>query len=232
MNRPDIQSGIVRAWKVAVSLGLGETISTPAPLSVNDEFRDSALSSESQYHNIYLLGLRLSYYNFLISDYSFFQFSWFTRDHVRYAYYPNPFISSESDLADLRHWRDMLATGFISLDDYLDVLRDSKPGIGVPPIRYENATGQHRGLQHPCSHFHIGHHEDNRWASNRVITPLAFTLLVLKQYYGAVWREVGTDSSDEFGNRFESKLIQEKMNCRPMDYVLFLPAEARSFFFS
>jgi hypothetical protein len=232
MDRRDVQSGIIRAWNVVDSLALGETISSPVPLPVNEEFRDVVLSGESTYVSIYLTGLGLSHYNFLMTDYSFFQFSWTSPDHVRYAYYPNPFVVGEDNLSEIRQWRELLENGSITLEDYLSILRDAQSGIGVPPVRYESAPDQHKGLQHPSSHFHIGHHQDNRWAINRTITPLAFTLLILKHYYGPAWREMGTDEQDEFGNRFEAQLIREKMNCRLIGDVLFLPAEARSFFFS
>jgi hypothetical protein len=232
MNRKDVQNGIIRSWNVVNELGLGETISTPAPLGINEEFRDQLLASQSSYVDIYRTGLRLSHYNFLLSDYSFFQFSWAYQDHVRYCYYPNPFIATEESAAELNESRDMLAAGLINMDDYLDLLGDAESTVGVPPIRYENSPTQHDGLFHPCSHFHLGHHEDNRWAINRIITPFAFTLLILKHYYGPRWREFGADDRDEFRNKFESELIREKMNCRLIGNDLFLPDEAKSFFFS
>jgi hypothetical protein len=62
------------------------------------------------------------------------------------------------------------------------------------------------------------------------LTPFAFTLWILKQYYGSEWTEFGDDEADDFGNTFESKLIAEKMECRLVVPAHFTEAEARSFF--
>ena len=165
----------------------------------------------------------------MLTDYSYFQFSWSVPDSVRYAYYPNPF---EGSVADFKRQRELVESGLITQDEYLSILRDARLDPRVPLLRYEHAPDQYRGLHHPCSHFHIGHHADNRWALNRFLTPFAFTLLILKHYYGAVWRDLGRDEADECGNSFESKLIEEKTNCRPISDALFSAIEARSFFFS
>jgi hypothetical protein len=168
-----------------------------------------------------------------MSDYSFFQFSWSGTDRVRYAYYPNPFIAGRKDeLDNFRRRRELVEAGMITHEEYLSLLRDAPVESRVPVIRYENAPDQHNGLRHPCSHFHIGHHSDNRWALNRILTPLAFTLLVLKHYYGAEWSRRGSDERDSHGNVFESRLIEEKKNCRPILGSFFSEAEAKSFFFS
>jgi hypothetical protein len=170
----------------------------------------------------------LSHYNFLRTDYSYFQFSWSSPERVRYAFYPNPF---EGSAADFKRRRELVESGLITQDEYLSMLRDARLDPRVPLLRYEHAPDQYKGLHHPCSHFHIGHHADNRWALNRLLTPLAFTLLILKLYYGSVWRELGLDEADECGNSFETALIEEKTNCRPIRDALFSALEARSFFF-
>ena len=114
----------------------------------------------------------------------------------------------------------------------MSILRDARLNPQAPLLRYEHAPDQYQELHHPCSHFHIGHHADNRWALNRVVTPRAFTLLILKHYYGSVWRDLGHDEADECGNGFETKLIEEKTRCRSIGDSLFSALEARSFFFA
>jgi hypothetical protein len=229
MERRDVQNGIHRSWEMVYRLDLGETFSNGASLGVNEEFRDLVLADESSYLRIYLAGINLSHYNFLLIDYSYFQFSWSSPDRVRYAYYPNPF---EGNAADFKRRRELVESGLITQDEYLSILHDARLDPRVPLLRYEYAPDQHKGLHHPCSHFHIGHHGDNRWALNRLLTPLAFTLLILKLYYGSVWRDLGLDEADECGNSFEAKLIEEKRNCRLIGDALFSAIEARSFFFS
>jgi hypothetical protein len=234
MDRRAVHDGILRAWRTIVFLELAETISSPAPLEVNDEFRDLIINENSDYVTIYTAGLRLSHYNFLLNDYSFVQFGWFSENHVRYAYFPNPFTMSPdaTQYLDWAQWRDEVTAELLTHEEYLDLLRDLKPEIRAPIIRYENAPDQYRAFNHPCSHFHFGHHADNRWPSNRLLTPLAFTLLILKHYYGAKWRLIGNDSADVLGNSLESKLVAEKMNCRIIGDDLFSAEEGKSFYLS
>ena len=233
MDRRDVQNGIMRAWSAVEYLALGETISNPSPLSVNEEFRNVILDGRSTYFDIFMCGLRLSHYNFLLSDYSFFQFSWSVVDNVRYAYYPNPFIpyGEQDGISRLKRLRELLQAEMITYEEYLSILRDAKADPRAPLFRYENAPDQHKGLTHPCSHFHIGNSPEGRWAINRVLTPLAFTLLIFKYFYTGAWSEIGADEAAEYGNALEAQLISEKANCRIIGDALFLPEEGRSFFF-
>ena len=195
MDRRQVQNGIFRAWKAIEKLELGETFSSGAPLPVTEEFRNLILNDEISYVTLYLGGLNQSHYNFLLSDYSYFQFSWSLKDCVRYAYYPNPFATGKTNIANFRQLRERVESGEIPFEEYLETLKGNQPEAWIPLIRYENAPSQHKELQHPCSHFHIGHHSDNRWAVNRLLTPLAFTLLILKHYYSSAWREHGDRKS-------------------------------------
>jgi hypothetical protein len=202
MDRHDVQHGIMRARDAVESLGLGETISNPSPLEVNEEFRNVILDGASTYFDMFMCGLKLSHYNFLLSDYSYFQFSWSERNHVRYAYYPNPFMpqGEEGAASQIKRLQELLQAEMITYEEYLSILRDAKADPRAPMLRYENAPDQHKGLMHPCSHFHIGSNADGRWAINRVLTPVAFTLLIFKHFYTWAWHEIGTDESAEYGN--------------------------------
>src|SRR5215472_6389700 len=100
-----VQNSIYRAWKMVDLMELGETFANGAPLGVNEGFRDLILSDESRYVTVYLAGLNLSHYNFLLVDYSYFQFSWSDPDCVRYAYYPNPF---EGNAVDFKRQRELV----------------------------------------------------------------------------------------------------------------------------
>ena len=226
MLRRDLISGIRRSWDVLDQLGIGLTFSVPTPLGVLDEFRDLVLDNSSAYVEIYLSGLRNSHYNFILSEYSFFQFT-HSDDGVRYAFYPNTFNASQ-EMAVLG---ERLDEGELTYEDYLSSLRDASVELRVPPIRYENSPGQYRGLGHPCSHFHIGHHSENRWAVRRTLTPFAFTLIILKQYYAAEWAEGHRDVGEEPRNAFDRALIEEKLNCRIVADTHFSNIEARGFFF-
>lgn len=233
MDRSGVQRGIMRTWEFAETLQLAEAFANAAPLPLSVEFRDLIFSGESTYKDIYLCGLRLSHYNILLTDYSFFQFSFESTDNVRYAFYPNPFITGLSDeLEVFKRRRDLAAAEMITHEEYLALLDGDIRVSGVPMFRYENAPGQRKKFAHPCSHFHIGFHSENRWALNRLLTPFAFSMLVFKAYYGNQWISLGARDNSDIENEFEEILIGEKDNCRLISHELFEQIEQRSFHFS
>ncbi|MGH1558005.1 hypothetical protein ACRAWD_09940 [Caulobacter segnis] len=74
---------------------------------MDEDFRHAAMSDETLYEDLYLLGLRTSHYNFLLSDFSYFQFSVNGDGESRFAYYPNPFIgASQSAMQELAEMRE------------------------------------------------------------------------------------------------------------------------------
>lgn len=233
MQKSDVRSGIQTSWDAVQKLGLGETYGIAFPLEVNEQFRSAILDTTSTYTDIYLLGMRLGFYNFLLMDYSFFQFSWEKTDHIRYAYYPNPFLGpTEQSMADFRRKKELVDADFITHEEFLTLINDAQPQLRIPCIRYENAPDQHRELRHPCSHLHIGHHGEDRWAISRVLTPLAFTLIILKYYYSGRWEGAGKIDQGEYKNELEDKLSSEKKNkCVSISNSLFSAREAASFFF-
>lgn len=189
MNRTDVTRGINKTWEIASKLNLNESFANAGLLPLNEEFRDLILSSKTTYSSVYVAGLSLSHYNILLTDYSYFQFSWDRENYVRYAYYPNPFISGkDNELESFRRLQELVESGLLQHEEYLTILSERSAMSGIPMLRYENAPDQRKKFAHPCSHFHIGFHSENRWPVRRILTPYAFSLLVFKNYYGSFWR--------------------------------------------
>lgn len=232
MDRGTVQQGISRTWGLAEKLFLAESFSNAASLPLNEEFRDLIFSPESTYVDLYLCGLNLSHYNILLKDYSFFQFSFESIDNVRYAFYPNPFIKGSSDeLENFKRRRELVTAEMITHEEYLSMIDGDTKSSGVPMFRYENAPGQRKKFAHPCSHFHIGFHSENRWPISRLLTPYAFSMLVFKAFYGDQWKMFGLREHPDIDNKFDEDLINEKTNCRLIENDLFEDVEQRSFFF-
>lgn len=165
---------------------MNESFANAGLLPLNEEFRDLILSSKTTYSSVYVAGLSLSHYNILLTDYSYFQFSWDRENYVRYAYYPNPFISGkDNELESFRRLQELVESGLLQHEEYLTILSERSAMSGIPMLRYENAPDQRKKFAHPCSHFHIGFHSENRWPVRRILTPYAFSLLVFKNYYGS-----------------------------------------------
>ena len=231
MERHEVQKGIRESWAAVLDLKVAETISSAAPLPVNEKFRGLLLSGEVQYTELYLAGLDLQHYNILLTDFSFFQYGFNRDDHVRYAYYPNPFIEPADASEHIPRLRELVEAELITNEEFLAIVNDQRSDNRVAPIRYENAPRDRKPFSHPCSHFHIGHGEGGRWALSRHLTPLAFTLLVLKHYYVAQWLD-GESLEEESGNVFESRLIRARADCEEVDEGLFSDLEKKCFHFS
>jgi hypothetical protein len=231
MERRELQRGIRESWAAVVDLNLGETISSAAPLPVNDEFRNLLFSQGVQYNELYLAGLNLRHFNILLADFSFLQYSLLSEDHVRYAYYPNPFLDTTDSEMNIQRLRELLEAEMITHEEFLALVNEQRSDNRAPPIRYENAPRDRKAFSHPSSHFHIGHGTSGRWAVARNLTPLAFTMLVLKHYYPVEWTK--TDNGDEeAGNAFEVRLIRARAECIEVPEELFSRVERRCFHFS
>lgn len=232
MKRSELESGIVRSWDFLVELGLAETFSNPGSLEVDSEFRNVVLRSDARHGEIYFAGLKFQCYNILLSDYSYLQYSWEKEDHFRYAFYPNPFISKSHEAErNFAKKRKLVQEGALTEEEWLALLATDENEGYIPILRYENSPGQYRGFAHPCSHLHIGTHGENRWAFQRILSPLAFSMLVVKQYYSEEWAVHGENAEDrDFRNRFERDLVEEKEGqCRILHRDHFSEFEERSF---
>jgi hypothetical protein len=209
------EDSIARAWHWVDKANLGRTISTSASLPVNTEFRNASLRGDARYSQIYMLGLSQSHYNFLLNDYSYFQFTHKAEDDLRYAFYPNPFRNNiEND--GPKRWSELLEAGMITAEEYAGMLSSAGHEHTLPFFRYEIAASQYKPGNHPYAHFHIGFYGEDRWAVRRFLSPAAFTLLMLKMYYGAAWKGFEAEDVKPYGNSMDKALAEAKAACREL----------------
>lgn len=153
------------------------------------EFNKTALTEKS-YTTIYEAGLSLSHFNFVLKDYSYFQFSHKSPVEWALAFYPNPRVTGNpqalSDLMELRH---ALEAGEISDEDYASLAHEFPAEASVPRVRFEYSKQQHKPVKHPFAHFHIGMAGDDRWCSARKISPTTFSMLMTRMYFPDAWWE-------------------------------------------
>lgn len=230
MDARSVQRSINKAWKTVDDLGVGAAFANPSSLRISDEFRELSLTDTARYEEIYRKGMELVHYNFMLTDYSYFQFSWFGKENVRYAFYPNPFAKSTSTPANLDRLRELEEAGWLTHEEYLAVLSDHHVANRYPMIRYEHTENEYRAFHHPCAHLHIGHPPRGRWCVARALTPFAFTMLVLKHQYPSEWQSCGDDATDiTTGNTFETNLLNERRSLHEIDLAFLSLAERRSF---
>jgi hypothetical protein len=230
MDESEFVSQIRLSWEFFKSnMSLGRAFITPRSLPYDEEFVRVALAPESSYSAIYIMGLNRSVYNFILQDYSYFQFQRDDDDAWRLAYFPNPWITGIIQAQEIvDRWERREQTGGLTHEETSDLIADLPYRAAVPPIRFEYARSQYREIAHPAAHFHVGQDPDNRWPCSLRLGPLAFTMMVGRLYYRDSW---AVNSSFFSGG-------EDKGNCldrRFMDIVQqvqvvhdFSPTEMRS----
>jgi hypothetical protein len=229
MDARSVQRSIGKAWRAVDSLDLGAAFANPTSLRVSEEFRDLSLSDDARYEDIYRKGIELAHYNFMLTDYSYFQFSWLGKENVRYAFYPNPFAKAVSTPTNLERLRELEDAGWLTHEEYLAILSERHVANRDPMIRYEHAEGEYRAFHHPCAHLHIGHPPRGRWCVTRALTPYAFTMLILKHQYPREWQSCGADQADATGNVFETALLNERTSLPEIGPAFLSVLEKRTF---
>src|SRR5260221_6549175 len=224
--------GIRKAWLYTKAVGVDQLFSDPSSLKASDEFKEIALSSTATYEEVYLFGLSGGQYNILLADYAYLQFSRYSEISLRYAYYPNPFLgASQRAISDLAALRTFVDEGVIDMDDFLHSVSEIRYTQHPPLVRYENAEDQHKDLVHPCSHLHLGHHSENRWPVRRILTPGAFTLILLKHFYAGHWANGSSIPAAEGEISLDEALMAAKQDCKILPDDLFSARAAQQFYF-
>lgn len=215
MDRTDFLASIRAAWAfIDTRLKLGEAVINTNSLAVDPLFNKVALERTSTYDSIYRAALSQSHYNIILDDQALFQFSWSSVTNWRLAYLPNPWITGfEQGLKTKKEAEDMLHNGHLTLEQFDEVLSSLELSNAVPPMRYEFALEQHREVVHPAAHFHIGRHTENRWGVSRRLSPKAFCMLVMKQYYSAEWNALSCFAGHEGGECIDQEFIEVLSGC-------------------
>lgn len=194
------------------TLGLLQAFINDSLLGVNKNFNKVALDGSSTYEKIYLKGLEENHYNFILSDYSYFQFNFIENDEVphtdkpaaRYAFYPNPFANMNEEFMKITNWYN---DNEISFEEYTQAISEYQSINHVPAVRYDLSFRQYRRLHHPVAHFHFGIAENTRIATDKIFSPYLFVMLIIKMYYADYWNII-SDDENEF--ELDQLMVKEK----------------------
>jgi len=135
---------------------------------------------------------REQWYDFLLTDNALLQFrANFDLPCLNYVYYESPrqgptyedFLVSECGFNP----EALPAIGDTFRQEYETSLVTAGWKEGFAPFRYDYNPDQYVPGRHPASHIHIGHANDVRIATRKVLKPLSFVLFVLRQQYLDAW---------------------------------------------
>lgn len=206
-----IRETIILAEQHGLLFQAGASASLSAPAEVISKTR-KATSYKEVYDTIALY----QSFNLMMEDKSFFQFTEKEPNkEIRLAYYPNPYQFSEY-MSEKREALDLLHNQEITDIEYEQLISEADFTSDIPVIRYDLSFRQHCKLYHPTAHFHIGFHAENRWPVGRMLTPKAFFLKTLYNYYPKKWRERETIEGESVTNILDSLYRSELHNNCPL----------------
>jgi len=229
VDKRSFSRGLKRSYELLKFASADQYFSNPSSFNVAESFRSMCFDKSIPYERLYLEGLKNSQYNILLLDYAYLQFS---RGHesLRYAYYPNPFLGAETEkVSEVSEMSDYLFEGVIDMEEYLHMISEIRNSQHPPLTRYEYAPAQYKEYKHPCSHFHIGHHSDNRWSVRRELTPQSFTLTILKHYYSSLWDKTGEIKTGRVTVTLEDIYTKLRAECNLVPPTHFSANEERQF---
>ncbi len=112
-------------------------------------------------------------------------------DGATYCYYESPIDAPTYE----RFLAETLDTTFDAVRDaywneYQEHVSQCPQKESITPIRYDHSPNAYEAGVHPAAHIHFGHNSEIRVATERLMTPLSFGLLVVRQAYPNKWRSL------------------------------------------
>lgn len=201
MLKSDFNQSIVKAYNFLNKLALIREVINPSSLPVSKEFNYTAFSEQCTHQDVFFKGLELTYYNFILIDYSFFQLSLSKEGdnaECRLVYYPNPMSDNggskpESPISDLSFYEELFHAGDIDFEQLSQALCEIQINVSSPIIRYDLSYSQFDRLSHPVAHFHLGVNNSSRIATNKVFTPEYFAMFIARTFYFSEWQKVNCE---------------------------------------
>lgn len=190
-----LEPQLVHAWQLCSELGLGNlrNYSPPYPSGLPGELRRRG------YRDGYSFLLANRLFDFQFQDGSILQFRAGTEGGhplLSYSYYEVPFdIPTYADFLIQELGTTEEEVGEFFIEDYEQVVREADLKASVTPIRYDYSPNLYREGVHPASHFHIGYDNQVRIALERILTPSAFILFVIRHCYPDSWTKLISEDS-------------------------------------
>lgn len=186
MTPGKLRGGIDKVEEIARAVGLfRERI-------VNPNY-DGALriaKTSGSYADVWNAYYSKQMFDVLLDDFAILQFSLHgdARDEIRYAY-----VECPRRIMRFSDFQSMMLAQRAGIDpeeieyEYELHIESSSYKDGFAPIRYDYSVRDYREGLHPVSHLHIGHENNIRVSASKILEPLSFLFLVLRQCYPKTW---------------------------------------------
>ena len=183
----EFNRNVVKVIELADKLGLLFQAGAAASLNASYEVKTTTRKATS-YSEVYDVITGQQEFNLMLSDRSIFQFTETKKNEdLRLVYYPNPYQFVEYQ-SIRKEALELLNSQEFTEVEYEQYISETDFSCDVPVIRYDLSIEQHCEYYHPAAHFHIGFYAENRWPVDRILTPLAFFLKILANYYPSTWK--------------------------------------------
>jgi len=149
------------------------------------EARDKAYREQWEYFE------SRSLFDFQLTDGSLLQFKDRPEHHtdLSFCFYESPLdVDDYSTFVTQTYDLTVEDIGDQAREDYEAYLSTAQLKRAVVMLRYDHSPGLYREGCHPVSHLHIGHNNEIRLGTHRVMNPVSFALFVVRQVYPAHWQ--------------------------------------------
>lgn len=148
-----------------------------------------AIFKSLSYPQIWELIYKEQYYNFRLVDDSLLQFKLETENVLcfHYSYYDCPYEPKMSieEFEQKHPLNEKYQIEELQLDYENYIVPKAKETF--IPIRYDYDPQLYNPCIHPASHIHIGHNNSIRVSAKKILRPLSFILLIIRQIYPEYW---------------------------------------------
>lgn len=219
MNKNSILAYLEDVKRILNNVKLLKSENTTRKRSISSSKFSEAFIHESQKNNyikLFNIILKNADFDFILKDDSVFQFSCsengkLENGTIRYTYYPNPYECKSYEDFLIENGENINECGDLYREKYLQYISECEIKQSITPIRYDYDYSSYTPCKHPISHLHIGLEQDFRIPVSKMLTPVKFTVFVMKNIYFEHWSYGYND--EMLYNRFLSAKAQcEKLN--------------------
>jgi len=186
MNQGQFRAQITRVEAIYKDLDLADLVNERVhyPADLAKSVRKRPYREEWEYY------VRNQFYDLRLRDWSILQFKPETPvSELSFSFYECPVaILPYREFLVETLGSDVDNVGHEFWEEYEEYVYTSALRDAVTPIRYDLSPALYEEGIHPSAHIHIGHRSEIRLFTVRMLRPLSFGLLILRQVYPDAWR--------------------------------------------